>query len=102
MTVTFSDSTVSIALVYRDDLPYERAAFHDMLRAALAQDLPPAELLVVDVRGAAASVDFVPGDWGTDVRGPIRHLPGTYANRAAMCNAALAAARGEFLLMLYN
>ena len=97
-----ANPAVSIALVYQADLPYSRTAFEAGLRAVLAQDLPAAQVLVVDGRGAAAGLDFVPPDLPADESQRLVHLPGTYANRAAMLNAALRAARGEFLLALYN
>lgn len=90
---------VSIALVFSDPLPYERSAFQSVLRAAFEQDLPPKEVIVVDGRGPKARPDFLPG--GVDT-GHLRHLPGQYRNRAAMYNAAIKAAAGEFLLLVFN
>ncbi len=103
MSKTFTDATVSIAMTYGDRLPYDATAFAEMVRAALRQDCTdqgPLEVLVVDYRGPAASPDFLPADLRSDRR--IRHLPGRYANRAAMYNAAIAAAKSDFLLNLYN
>ncbi len=93
---------VSIALVYTADLPYERAAYDHMLSAALNQDVPVGEVLIVDGRGPSAELDLSRIECSTTDRPPVRHLPGTYANRAAMYNAARRAARGDFLLVLYN
>jgi glycosyltransferase involved in cell wall biosynthesis len=100
MAATFEQSSVSVAMILSDRLPYERAAFQDGLRAALDQDLAPTEALVVDDRGPAAPMDFVPA--GVEGAERIRHLPGHYANRAAMYNAALQAAAGTHFLAIYN
>ncbi len=99
MSQNFHELTASIALIYKDGLPYDRAAWTAMLRSALAQDHPPADVIVVDGRGPQAQPDFLPNDIPAD---RVRHVPGTYANRAAMYNAALRSATGEFVLLLYN
>lgn len=99
MSQNFHELTASIVLVYNDGLPYDHAAWATMLRSALAQDHPPADVIIVDGRGPQARPDFLPADVPAD---RLRHVPGTYANRAAMYNAALQAAVGEFVLVLYN
>ena len=99
MSANFENVRVSIGMVFTDKLPYDRAAFQAGLQAALAQDHAPAEVLVVDGRGPAAQPDFLPA--GVDAS-RVRHVPGTYANRAAMYNAALRSATGDLLLLLYN
>jgi glycosyltransferase involved in cell wall biosynthesis len=99
MTASFEDISVSIAMMLSERLPYERAAFQAGLRAALDQDHPPVEVIVVDGRGPSAQADFIPH--GIDAA-KIRHLPGAYASRAAMCNAALEKASAEFLLLIFN
>lgn len=99
MATQFADTRVSIAMILSDQLPYDRAAFQAGLQAALTQDRPPIEVIVVDGRGPGAKLDFVPG--GADAT-RIRHVPGTYGNRAAMYNAALRAAQGDWLLAVYN
>ncbi len=99
MTTSFNETTVSIALLLPEPLPYDRTAVAEMLAAALAQDHPPAEVLVVDGRGPAARADFLPPGVAPD---RLRHLPGTYASRAAMLNAALRAARGDFFLLIQS
>jgi glycosyltransferase involved in cell wall biosynthesis len=99
MPAKLENVNASIALVFSERLPYERAAFQAGLRAALDQDHPPVEVIVVDDRGKGAPRDFVPE--GVDAA-RIRHLPGTYANRAAMYNAALQKATGEHLLLIFN
>lgn len=87
-------------MVLSDRLPYDLAAFQECLAAASAQDHVPAEVIIVDDRGPWARPDFLP----RAIARPeiIRHLPGHYANRAAMYNAALKAATGEFLLTVFN
>ncbi len=99
MSATFQDVNVSIALLVSDQLPYDHAALGEMVRAAVDQDHPPSEVIIVDGRGAGGAPDFVPA--GVDTS-RIRHLAGSYDNRSAMCNAALQAATGEFLLLLLN
>jgi glycosyltransferase involved in cell wall biosynthesis len=99
MSTDFRTTTVSIALQFSDRLPYDRTVWQASLRAALAQDQPALEVIVVDDRGPDAPLDFLPP--GTDPS-RIRHLPGGYTNRAARLNAALRAARGEYLLLLQN
>src|SRR5690606_8265760 len=63
---------------------------------ALQQDQPAERVIVVDGRGRDARPDFVPPEVDS---ARLRHLPGVYANRAAMCNAALEAAEGDFMLL---
>ncbi len=99
MSANFENVRVSIGMIFTDKLPYDRAAFQAGLQAALAQDHAPAEVFVVDGRGPAAKPDFLPA--GADAS-CVRHVPGTYANRAAMYNAALRSATGDLLLLLYN
>jgi glycosyltransferase involved in cell wall biosynthesis len=99
MSARFENVTVSVGLVFTDKLPYERAAFAAGVRSALGQDHAPLEVLIADNRGPGATPDFLPSDVDA---GRIRHLPGSYANRAAMYNAILEAARGEWLLLVYN
>ena len=99
MTPTFSNSRVSIVVTRTESLPYDHASFEAILRAALEQDHPAIELLVVDSRGSEAARDFVPA--GADAS-RIRHIPGKFANRAAMYNAALNVATGDALLLVLN
>lgn len=67
------------------------------IRSVLQQDHPDLDLIVVDGRGQHAPPDFIPEDAdGTR----IHHLPGSFATRSAMLNAALHAARADFLLLL--
>ena len=92
-------TNVSIAMVLCDPLQYERAAFTEGLLAALDQDHPSTEVIVVDGRGPDARLDFLPAGADTAL---LRHRPGRYANRAAMFNAAIAEARGAFVLLVFN
>ncbi len=99
MQTNFADTTVSVVFQYTDKLPYDAAAFGAALSAALDQDLPPRELIVVDSRGSDAKPDFAPA--GLDAS-RLRHVPGTFKNRAAALNAALNAATGDYLLVVFN
>jgi glycosyltransferase involved in cell wall biosynthesis len=97
MIANFKDHRVSVAVVYSDRLPYGKTDFAATLKSLVAQDHENLEILVVDGRGPDAKPDFdgVPA-------GKLRHLPGRYANRAAMYNAALKAAQGDLFLAIYN
>jgi glycosyltransferase involved in cell wall biosynthesis len=100
MTSNFQKVKVSIALVFSERLPYPEAAFAESVQAALGQDHPAVEVLVIDDRGPQAKLDskLTPGTGGAT----LRHLPGKYANRAAMYNAALRAATGDYMLLVFN
>lgn len=99
MPTNFRTAKVSIVMVFSDRLPYDRAAFQVGLRAALAQDLPAAEVIVVDTRGAGVKPDFLPPDVEA---GRIKHVPGTFRNRAATYNAGVKVATGDWLLLMFN
>ncbi|UCG16398.1 MAG: glycosyltransferase [Phycisphaerales bacterium] len=100
MTTNFKDVKVSIAMVLSDRLPYGREAFAQMLEAAVSQDHRSVEVIIIDDRGPSARLDLD----RTETQGPvpIRHLPGTYPNRAAMYNAAIQAAGGNCFLAVFN
>ena len=95
---SFEDTHVTIAFLYGDGMPYGRAAFGESLRAALDQDHESVEVVVIDGRGAGAKPDFLRA--GADAQ-RVRHIADQFANRAAMCNAALRAATGDYLLLVY-
>ncbi|MBU0618311.1 MAG: glycosyltransferase, partial [Planctomycetes bacterium] len=99
MSTSFNDVKVSVALLLSDELPYDRAAFQACLRAAWEQDHALVEVIVVDSRGSSAKPDFIPAGVDAD---RVCHLPGEYVNRAAVCNAALKNAAGEYLLVVFN
>ncbi|MFQ5807752.1 MAG: glycosyltransferase [Phycisphaerae bacterium] len=99
MSVNFRSANVSIAMMLGDRPAQNGAALQASLQAALDQDHRPAEVIVVDGRGPSAPLDFMPP--GADAS-RIRHLPGKYANRAAMYNAALKSATGEYMLLVFN
>jgi len=97
MSVNFHEVKVSIALIFSDRLPYGRDGFQACLEAALAQDHLSCEVIVIDDRGASATLEVE-----SKHAERVRHLPGSYANRAAEYNAALKEAGGEYLLALFN
>lgn len=97
MAAGFPPARVSIAIMLPEASPYDPAGFQTLLRSALAQDHAPIEVIVVDGRGPAATADFLPDDVDSS---RIRHVSGRFANRAAMCNAAINAASGDFLLLV--
>ncbi|MCP4248375.1 MAG: glycosyltransferase [bacterium] len=96
----FDRTSVSIVLTITDRASYDRPAFADCLAAALDQDHPSTEIIVVDGRGPDAEPDYGPAT-AAQARS-MRHLPGHYANRAAMYNTALQAASGQYLLAVFN
>lgn len=97
MSASFHEVRVSIALMFSGRLPYGRDAFQVCLAAALEQDHPKFEVIVVDDRGTSATFEV---DAKHAER--VHHLPGDYATRAAAYNAALQEARGDYLLAILN
>ena len=97
MMNTFENKKVTVAFLLSESLPYDLAAFGDSVQAALEQDHELVDVVVVDGRGDVAQVDFLPA--GVDA-GRVRHVAGSFVNRAAMCNAALEGA-GDYLLVVY-
>lgn len=93
---SFPNVRYSVALLLGRDGAPGSSAMGASLRAALQQDQPAERVIVVDGRGRDARPDFVPLEVDS---ARLRHLPGVYANRAAMCNAALEAAEGDFMLL---
>ena len=91
---------VTVVLLYRDSMPYDAAAMAATVESVLAQDYPKTDLIVVDGRGPSAKPDFLPVAVQRD--GRVRHLPGTYASRSAMWNAAIRNAQGELLVLAEN
>lgn len=94
----FDGIAVSIVMLYRRELPYEQAGFQGDLAAALGQDQPLTEVIVVDDRGPGVELDFA----SAAEQGRPRHVSGTFATRAAMFNAGIQAARGDYVLLLFN
>jgi len=84
-------------MFYRGGLPHDREAIARAVSAALEQDHQPVELILVDDRGSAATLDFLPDSLRSDRR--ILHLPGGYPSRAAALNAAIERAGGAYLLL---
>ena len=91
---------VTVVLLYHESMPYDAAAMVASVESVLAQDYPKVELVVVDDRGPSATLDFLPEALRSD--GRIRHLPGSYRNRSAKWNAAIAAATGDLLVLVEN
>jgi glycosyltransferase involved in cell wall biosynthesis len=100
MIDVFNRVRVSVVLLHRSASPYGAEAFTAGVRSALTQDHPGVDVVVVDDRGASATADYLPAD----LRGAANftHVAGTYATRAAMYNAGLAAAKGDYILLLAN
>lgn len=98
MIDVFDRVRVSIVLLHRSASTYGAEAFAASVRAALAQDHPAVDVVVVDDRGASASADYLP----TDLRAHkhLTHVAGAYGTRAAMFNAAIAATKGDYVLLV--
>ena len=97
MMNTFENPRVTVAFLFGESLPYDIAAFGESVQAALEQDHERVDVVVVEGRGGGAGADCLPA--GVDAR-RVRHIAGSFANRAAMCNAALKVA-GDYLLVVY-
>jgi glycosyltransferase involved in cell wall biosynthesis len=100
MMTNFQNIKVSVALIMSDRAPYDRAAFAEIFASVLNQDHPSLEIIVIDDRGPSA--EFPPDLLGGNRADGIRHLPGTYAGRAAMYNAAFSTASGSYVLAVFN
>lgn len=100
MNPTFPNANVSIMLMLTDALPYEAAAFQACLRAAADQDYARCEVLVADARQSADDFERLAAD--SAGAAPIRHVPCPGASRAALLNVAIAAATGDFVLLVLN
>jgi hypothetical protein len=95
----FQATTTTIVFFYGRDLPFGAGDFQQALRAAVDQDLPAEQVIVVDSRGPDAKPDFLGPDIPAD---RIAHVPGAFANRAAACNAGLQAVTTDFAMFCYN
>lgn len=95
----FDSTKVSVALMLTDRTPYDRATLGGCIAAAVEQDHPAVEVLVIDNRGAGAKLDVPRSEHSSD---RLKHVVGTFANRAAMLNAAVAKASGNYLLVVDN
>lgn len=100
MPASLSGKNVTVVLLYRPTLPYDDDAMTATVESVLAQDGARIELIVVDDRGSSASPDFLPERLRSDPR--LCHLPGSYANRSAMWNAAIERATGSFIVLAAN
>lgn len=90
-------TTVSVGLILCDALPESGAAVRDLVASVADQDHAPIEVIIADDRGPTTTL-------ASDVSAgslPIRHLPATYDNRAAMYDAIVQQATGDFLLLVY-
>lgn len=97
MSATFDDVTVSVGLFCSDEWPDGDAAFGGVLAAIARQDHPCCEIIV----GADGEVPAtVAARIGAIDAVPVRVCKGPHANQAAVGNAILNAARGEFLLLV--
>lgn len=100
MIPDFQEVKVSIVGLLSDRLPDGPGGFTEFLTSALHQDHANVELIIPDDRGPAATLGIELS--GTTRADRVHHLPGTYANRAAMYNAALRKATGDYFLAVFN
>lgn len=94
---TFTAISVTVGLVRSHRHPWPSEAVNAAWQSVLAQDHVPVEILLADDHPAAAPPPAAPPH-PTGIR--VHHLPGSYANDAALYNALLAQARGAFLLLI--
>ena len=93
---------VSVLLFRMQPAVYPESFWQRCLASALEQDCPVGEVIVADIAPAAPAPG---GGDATDSALPderIKHLAGCYPQRAAALDAACAAARGEYLLLVLN
>ena len=88
-------ATVSIVIPRPEVLPYSADAWSGVARAALAQDPPVRELIIVDGRENVPALENLP-----TVATRVVHLPGPYENRAAMVNAGILAASSDHVALV--
>lgn len=92
MPDSFDGIQVSIVMVLADEVPSDGSAFEAGVRSALEQDHPSVEVWVV---GGPRI------DWASSADGKRLHqLPGPFANVPAMYNAGIAAAGGDYVLLV--
>jgi glycosyltransferase involved in cell wall biosynthesis len=92
---------VTIVLTRSAHPTYGEAALRRSLESALVQDYGrngQVELILADAGDPKADIRAMLTDPAHVER--VRHLPGRYANRAAMLNAALAHATGDYALVV--
>lgn len=89
---------VSIICFYGDQIPYSNEEFVASIQSMASQHYSPVELILVDDRKGGGGLDFLPGD----IAGTIKHVKGTFKNRAARINAGLKQCTGEFVLLVQN
>lgn len=95
--VSHFSSSVAVVYLRPESLPYPAEAFAAGVQSVLDQDAGVAQIIVVDGRGAAAKADFLPA--GVDAE-RIEHVCGTFATRAALCRAGLAACTTDYVLLV--
>ncbi|MFQ5490347.1 MAG: glycosyltransferase [Phycisphaerae bacterium] len=92
MPTRFDQVKVSIVLT----APGADPALTACVRSALEQDHPAVEVVVVEGGGPETRwADLLESD-------RVRHLPGKFINLAAMYDAGIAAAGGEYVLLIYG
>ena len=91
---------VSIVLTHSEHAAYGEPALRRSIESALAQDYRhgEVEIILADGRGPNADLSGLFTDAADAKR--VRHLPDTYASRAAMLNKAIAAATGDYVLLI--
>lgn len=87
---------ISLIMLYDREMKYDHNAFVEMVRSVREQNYANWELLIVDLRGVAAS-NPLPFS-----HQQIRHLPGQFINEAQAINYGLAQASGEYIMLVNN
>lgn len=96
--VVSADTAVSAVVLLPEDLSLDSAGIAACVQNIAEQDYPLAEVIIVDGRGREAELPLLARS--DENRPPMIHLPGDYANRAAMFNAGMAEAGGAFVLLV--
>jgi len=96
MPTRWEKQSASVVMLDCHPPAYAREWWDRSLAAVLQQDTFAHEVVVVDNRGGDATLNLSARD------DRIVHLPGDYANRAAMFNAGLAATTADYVLLLVN
>ncbi len=93
---------ISVVMYLHKQLPYEVSELAESVKSILESDYPEFELVLVDGRETEqGNFDFIEKLLKGNRR-KFKPITGAFKNRAAMFNAALAKAKGEFILNIDN
>ncbi len=87
---------VSIILQYNTHIDERPILFRETVNSILNQNYPNWEILIADERNTDGPTTDMPDDHR------IHHITGSFANRAQALNAAIARARGDYIIIVDN